>query len=1141
MSRWFLSYNSQDLSLVTQLEAALRVKAPGTTIFFAPKSLRVGGYWLPKLAEEISEASAFILLVGENGLGPWQILEYYEALDRRVKQPEFPVIFVLAQGQPAPGLPFLRQLHWIVTPDAASEHTIAKLADAAAGGGTRPGELWRYTAPYRGLVAMTEADSDFFFGRAEKTAEIVDALVAAPDRIPVLLGNSGVGKSSLAQAGVLASLKRQAWPDSAGAAGWPDALRDSRRWCFLKMQPGTEPLKALTEQFLQSWQFDSTDPQRAIRQNGWIEALLGGSVPLSDLLDATERRYAELGQAKPSAFFLYVDQGEEIYARADAQQQRRFSELLAHGVDDPRLRVMISLRSDFFGALQNDERLYAQHHQINVPPLRESELRDVVSRPAELLSARFETAGLAHDLARRTAEESAMDAGALPLLSYLLDDMWAQMVARGDGVLRLPAEAFELGGVLADRANAFVATHPKAEDQLRRILTLKLATVRENGDPTRRRARRSEFSDEEWRLVSELADHPHRLLVTATPEGGETYAEVAHEAIFRRWEKLRDWMAAEREFLVWRSGLEADRRKWEQAPQASRNDALLMGLALAQAQSWLAKRAEDLARDDREFIDLSLRREILERRQREALRRRVLWTAIVALLVVTVLAAFSVLQWREAERQKVEAEQQRAEAVKQAQVAQQERDRAEQALANVPKSVFAYMGRGMAYLTKGDFDRALQDFAEVLKIEPDNAMAYLGNGLAYTNKGEYDRAIENLNQALKLNPNNAIIYSARGLAYYSKKEYDLAIADYGKAMELDPNNSFLDDWYNNRGNAYYAKGDDDHALVDYTRAIALSPRSALYVDNRGNVYFRKKDYERAIADYDQALKLNPSFADAYNHRGNAQFEKGDYDRAIADYGEAIRLSANNATYYDNRGNAYYRKKDYDRAIADYDQALKINPAFADAHNQRGNVYFDKGDYDRAIADYAEAIRLKSDDPAYYHNRGNAYRNKKSYDLAIVDYDRAIALLPDFARAYEERGNAYMEKGDAVRAISDFGEVIKLEPNNAGVWNERCWARATVGQLQDALADCNESLRLAPDSAMTLDSRGFTYLKLGRLDDAIADYDAALRIDPRVAESLYGRGLAKQRKGDAAGAEADFAAAKKIKPDVGEEFARYGLK
>ena len=68
------------------------------------------------------------------------------------------------------------------------------------------------------------------------------------------------------------------------------------------------------------------------------------------------------------------------------------------------------------------------------------------------------------------------------------------------------------------------------------------------------------FTDEEWLLVSELADHPNRLLVTATPESGETYTEAAHEAIFRRWDALREWIATEREFLAWKTGLEAARR-----------------------------------------------------------------------------------------------------------------------------------------------------------------------------------------------------------------------------------------------------------------------------------------------------------------------------------------------------------------------------------------------------------------------------------------------------------------------------------------------------------------------------------------------------------------------------------------------------
>ena len=145
--------------------------------------------------------------------------------------------------------------------------------------------------------------------------------------------------------------------------------------------------------------------------------------------------------------------------------------------------------------MQNDEPLFAVHRKIDVPPLREAELREVVrSRPARFSARASRPRSLVNVITRRTAEESAKDVGALPLLSYLLDDMWTQMVRRGDGVLRVPAEAFELGGVLAERANAFLASHPKAEEQLRRILTLKLATVREDGEPTRRRALRAPSS-----------------------------------------------------------------------------------------------------------------------------------------------------------------------------------------------------------------------------------------------------------------------------------------------------------------------------------------------------------------------------------------------------------------------------------------------------------------------------------------------------------------------------------------------------------------------------------------------------------------------------------------------------------------------
>jgi len=606
MPRWFLSYHSPDQALAERLKAAIERKDPASRVFFAPAHLRAGRSWSAQLVEEIAEATAFVLLIGAHGLGDWQVYEYDEALDRRVKSPDFPLVVVLLEGQTAPGLPFLRRLHWIIAADPASDEDVARLLAAAAGGGPNQGELWRYASPYRGLEAMEEKDSDYFFGRRRETIEVLSALSSAPDRLPVLIGNSGVGKSSLAQAGVLAALKRQAWPDGGNAAeAWPAPFHDSRQWCFLSLKPGSDPLKALVDSFLDTWQYSAADPERVRLQRGWQELFDDNKATLRDLIDATERRRQELDQSKPPGFFLYLDQGEELYVRTEERDRRRFSELIASALHDPRLHAMMSLRSDFLGQLQNDEPLFKARHQIDVPPLRETELREIVSRPAQQLGARFEAEGLINIITRRTAEDSVKDVGALPLLSYTLDDMWTQMVRRGDGTLRLPAQSFELGGVLVDRANNFLATHPGIEAALQRVLTLKLATVLDDGEPTRRRAVRSEFSDDEWRLVSALANYPNRLLVIITTEAGQSYAEVAHEAIFRRWAKLREWIAGQRDFLAWRSGVENARRTWQATPPRLKKDALLMGVSLDRARDWLDKRFDDIPAPDRDFIAVS--------------------------------------------------------------------------------------------------------------------------------------------------------------------------------------------------------------------------------------------------------------------------------------------------------------------------------------------------------------------------------------------------------------------------------------------------------------------------------------------------------------------------------------------------------
>jgi hypothetical protein len=87
-------------------------------------------------------------LIGQCGIGPWQVTEHNEAPDRSVKVRAFPIALVLLEGQMTPGLPFLRRFNWIVTADPTSEKDLGRLVDATAAIGS-PGEVWRTPRPGR--------------------------------------------------------------------------------------------------------------------------------------------------------------------------------------------------------------------------------------------------------------------------------------------------------------------------------------------------------------------------------------------------------------------------------------------------------------------------------------------------------------------------------------------------------------------------------------------------------------------------------------------------------------------------------------------------------------------------------------------------------------------------------------------------------------------------------------------------------------------------------------------------------------------------------------------------------------------------------------------------------------------------------
>ena len=526
------------------------------------------------------------------------------------------------------------------------------------------GAAGRSAAPYPGLASFQATDARYFHGRETLVAELLgrlsEQLVGGPPL--VVVGVSGVGKSSLLRAGVLPAI-------ATGGLG-----PGSGDWPWLIMTPGAAPLAELTGRTAALAGADPAASLAAVRDApaafgdlaarasagsaavgespagadpaASLAAVRDAPAAFGDLAAETGAGPASVGESpagsdpEPSVseyagrgggrLVIVVDQFEELFTQcADPAERTAFVEALAAAA--PAL-VLIAVRADFYPQCTELAPMVPMlgAGQVVVGPLRTDELRRAVHEPAHdaglVLQPGLEELLLA-DLGARSgpADESrpVYEPGALPLLAHALRAIWA----RRAGDTMTVAGYRETGGIrhaVAETAERIYLDLGADERVALRSALLSLVTVVDNLT-VRRRATHDEAD------VAVLGPMIGARLVTA----GQDTVEISHEALLTGWPRLAGWLTEAREEILLRQRLAQAAADWSAA--AEDPDLLYRGGRLATSREWAAGRT-DVPEPQRRFLaagEAAAGAELLaQRRSTRRLRRLVAGLAVLLLLAV---------------------------------------------------------------------------------------------------------------------------------------------------------------------------------------------------------------------------------------------------------------------------------------------------------------------------------------------------------------------------------------------------------------------------------------------------------------------------------------------------------------------------
>ena len=436
---------------------------------------------------------------------------------------------------------------------------IEKMIERKLYGETTLNPTWQGN-PYLGLKSFDLHHAPVYFGREVAVLRALEQLSKrSADGISSLLivGGSGSGKSSLARSGLTSRI-------ISGNSDMPHVL----------IRPGmalpSSPISYLAQQIERA--IPSLIP---FRIGSLLEHNPGAVLNVMNGVRSTALRRDESNSPQ---LLMIIDQIEELFTLGfDQGDQRKFAQAIDILSRSGLCWCIATLRSDYFARLSSISEFGHFLEKDGVFALQaptKAEIGQMIRRPARAAGLYFEenrqTGQILDEVIR---DETGDHAEVLPLLEFTLDELYLRRSENG----QLTFDAYrEIGGIegsVAKRAEeVFRQLTPEVRQSLSKVFRQLVTVSIEDGIPSKQRCLDSSFdSDPSARkLVDSLVEG---RLLSRDQQQGETYVEIVHEALLKRWPPIVDWLSQEGELLRMRSRLSESFHRWKN--NGKRKDLLL--------------------------------------------------------------------------------------------------------------------------------------------------------------------------------------------------------------------------------------------------------------------------------------------------------------------------------------------------------------------------------------------------------------------------------------------------------------------------------------------------------------------------------------------------------------------------------------